>query len=189
MTRALGAVIAAILFTSACVPNAKQLLTPAIPGAADACSSIPTATSVQILLPPGSVPLHQNVWMITDPAVVRQFINFVDQRRDVGPYRAETPLDPKMRANLYDDTRRTVGIFGAGDGIFYLQCGPMRGIRYASAPELAESQRLIARPRATQCKSLRLVYLSEPKLPTARFGRASTLDSFKDDAGLWWGPF
>jgi hypothetical protein len=150
MQRVLYAAIAAILFTTACVPNAKQLLAPAIPGAAEACSSIPTATSAQILLPPGSVPLHQNVWLITEPAAVRQIVNFVSQRQDVRPYRAETPLDPKIRANLYDDARRTVGIFGAGDGIFYLQCGTMRGIRYASAPELVEFHRLIARPSVAQ---------------------------------------
>ena len=148
MQRLFSAAIAALLFTTACVPNAKQSLLPGLPQTSDACSSITTATSVQILLPPGSVPLHQNVWMITDPAAVRQLVTFVDQRRDVGPYRAETPLSPKIRANLYDDTRRTVGIFGTGEGIFYVQCGTMRGIRYASAPELTEFQRLIARPSA-----------------------------------------
>src|SRR5579864_2578008 len=109
MHRVLCAAIAAILFTTACVPNAKQSLLPTLPQTSDACSSISTATSVQILLPPGSVPLHQNVWLITDPAAVRQFVNFVNQRRDVRPYSAETPLTPKTRANLYDDAHHTVG--------------------------------------------------------------------------------
>jgi len=146
MQRLLCAAIAAILFTTACVPNAKQSLLPALPQTSDACSSITTATTVQILLPPGSVPLHQNVWLITDPAAVRQLVTFVNLHRDVSPYRAETPLSPKIKATLHNDAHRTVGIFGAGDGIFYLQCGTMRGIRSASAPELAELQGLIARP-------------------------------------------
>jgi hypothetical protein len=150
MRRVLLATIAATLLTTACVPNVKQLLNPSIPGAADACLSIPTTTSAQILLPPGTVPLHQNVWRITDPTAVRQLVNFVNQRRDVGPYRAETPLEPKIRVSLYDDFRRTVGIFGAGDGIFYLQCGTMRGICYASAPELVDFHGLIARPSTAE---------------------------------------
>src|SRR5579864_5951961 len=150
MQRVLCAAIAAILFTTACVPNANQSLLPALPQTSDACSSITTATSVQILLPPGSVPLHQNVWLITDPAAVRQLVNFVNQRRDVHTPSAETPLTPKIKATLHNDAHRTVGIFGTGDGIFYLQCGTTRGIRYASAPELAEFQGLIARPSSPQ---------------------------------------
>lgn len=144
------AAIAAVLFATACAPNAKQLLIPGIPGASDACPSIATATSVQILPPPGTVPLHQNAYFITDPATVRQIVEFVNQRRDVRPPSAETPLTPKVRATLYDDSRRMVGIFGAGDGIFYLQCGTMRGTRYASAAELAGFQALIARPSSAQ---------------------------------------
>lgn len=146
MQRVFFAAILAILFATACVPNTKQLTLSSSLDNSDACSSITTATSVQILLPPGTVPLRKNVWLITDASAVRQLVNFVDQRKSVGPYRAETPLTPNVRATLYDDARRTVGIFGAGDGIFYLQCGTVRGMRYASAPELAEFQQLIARP-------------------------------------------
>lgn len=150
MRRVFFVAILAILFATACVPNAKQSLLSASPDSYDPCSSITTAASVQILLPPGTVPLHKNAYLITDPSAVRQIVNFVNQRRIVGPYRAETPLTPKVRATLYDDARRTVGIFGAGDGIFYLQCGTIRGIRYASAPELADFQGLIAQPSGAQ---------------------------------------
>lgn len=115
----------------------------------EACPGITGATSVRILLPPGTVPLHQNAYLLSDPGAVRQLVNFVNLRRNVDPLSAETAPYPTVKATFYYGDRN-VGIFGSGGGFFYLQCGTTRGARQADAAGLEEFQRLIARPNASQ---------------------------------------
>lgn len=149
MQRKILALLAATIVTTACVPNAKQLLNPGQHDSADACSELTTATRVQILLPAGSVPLHQNAYVISDPAAVRQLVDFVNLRKSVSAPGFDTPVALPVRATFYADGRN-VGTFGYGPGLFSLQCGSVRGIRRASAAESSEFQVLIARPTTAQ---------------------------------------
>jgi len=119
MQRHLLALLAATLFPTGCVGKPEQSLSSLSPKTSDACSETTAAKSVQILLPPGSVPLRQNAY--------------------------STPPYPKINATFYNGSHN-LGIFGSGSGVFYFQCGTERGTRYASASERAEFQRLIARP-------------------------------------------
>ena len=148
MKRLLAALVA-ILVTTACVPNETKSLISASPEITDACSQLTTATSVHILLPAGTVPLHQNAWIISDPAAVAQIVNFAEMRKNVGPIPFDVDPYPTVTATFYSGGRN-VGIFGSGKGTFYLQCRTARGSRYASAQEMAEFQALIARPNPAQ---------------------------------------
>ena len=149
MQRLLLVALAAVLSTTTCAPDANHSIISASHESSDACSGIISTTSVQILLPPGSVPLRKNAYTITDPSAVQQLVGFVSPRRDVGPISFDTPPYPQVKATFYEGSRN-VGIFGSGSGVFYFQCGTARGTRYASATELAEFQRLIARPNTSQ---------------------------------------
>ena len=42
----------------------------------------------------------------------------------------------------------SVAVFGSGLGVFYFQCGTVKGTRYASAAELSEFEFLIVPPNA-----------------------------------------
>lgn len=144
-----ASIFLSILLTTACVPNAAPSLRSEPPESSDACSAITTATSVQILLPPGTAPVGKGAYRITDPDAVRRLIDFVNLRRSVSPPSADTPPYPKLKATFYCGSRN-VAIFGSGSGVLYLQCGTVRGTRYASAGELAEFQLLIASSNAAQ---------------------------------------
>jgi hypothetical protein len=149
MCRVFLASLASILLMTACVPSAAPSLRGEPPESADACSAIATATSVQVLLPPGTAPVGKGAYRLTDPDAVRRLVDFVNLRRNVSPPTADTPPGPKLKATFYSGTRR-VAIFGSGSGVFYLQCGTVRGTRYASAAETAEFEMLTARPNADQ---------------------------------------
>jgi hypothetical protein len=147
MYRAFLAAFGSMLFMTACVPSAAPSLRVEPSQSWDACSAITTATSVQVLLPPGTAPVGKGAYRLTDPETVRRLVDFVNLRKNVSPPSADTPPTPKLRATFYDGTR-TVGIFGSGPGVFYLQCGTVRGTRYASAAETTEFEMLSARPSA-----------------------------------------
>lgn len=145
----LASILFAMFVMTACVPSATPSLRVEPSASADACSAITSATSVEVLLPPGTAPMGKNAYRLTDPESVRRLVDFVNLRRDVSPPIADTPPGPKLRAIFYNGTRH-VAIFGPGQGIFHLQCGTVRGTRYASATEIAEFQMLIAPPNAPQ---------------------------------------
>jgi len=147
MSRVLLASLALIFLalTAACAPNATPSLPAETSEQSDACSAITTATSVQVLLPPGTTALRKNAYLITDPEAVRRLVDFVNLRKNVSPPIADTPPSPKLRATFYYGSTN-VAIFGTGAGVFYLQCGAVRGTRYASASELSEFELLIAPP-------------------------------------------
>jgi hypothetical protein len=140
-------VLLSILFTTACVPDTASERSE--PSESDACSALPSATSVQILLPPGITVQRKSSYLITDPQAVRRLIDFVTQRKTVTPPSVDTPPTPKLRAIFFNGARH-VAIFGTGSGVFYLQCGTVRGTRYASAAETAEFQMLITPPDSAQ---------------------------------------
>jgi hypothetical protein len=151
MCRVLHASLATILLvlTAACAPNTVPSLPAETSEQSDACSAIITATSVQVLLPPGTTAPRKNAYLITDPGAVRRLVDFVNLRKNVSLPSVETPPSPKLRATFYYGSRG-VAIFGSGTGVFYLQCGTVRGTRYASALELAEFEMLIAPPDSTR---------------------------------------
>ena len=142
-------VLLSILFMTACVPSAAPSLRVEPSESFDACSQITTATSVQILLPPGTAPVGKGAYRLTDPEAVRRLVDFVNLRRNVSAPGADTPPDPKLKATFYDGTHN-VAIFGSGAGVFYLQCGTVRGTRYASAAETTEFEILTAQPKPSQ---------------------------------------
>ena len=142
------ALIFVILMTS-CTSSAAPTLPGETSEQSDACSAITTATSVQVLLPPGTTALRKTAYLITDPEAVQRLVDFVKLRKNVSPPIADTPPSPKLRATFYYGSRN-VAIFGSGAGVFYLQCGTVRGTRYASAPELSEFESLIAPPDSTR---------------------------------------
>jgi hypothetical protein len=151
MSRLLLASLASILLvvSAACAPNAV----PSLPGEtseqSDACSAIATATSVQVLLPSSPTPVRKTAYLITDPRAVRRLVDFVNLRRNVSPPSADTPPSPKLRATFYYGSHN-LAIFGSGAGVFYLQCGTVRGTRHASATELNEFEFLIAPPESAR---------------------------------------
>lgn len=147
MYRAFLAAFGSMLLMTACVPSAAPSLRVEPSESSDACSAITTATSVQVLLPPGTAPVGKGAYRLTDPETVRRLVDFVNLRKNVSPPGADTPPTPKLRATFYDGTR-TVGIFGSGARVFYLQCGTVRGTRYASAAETTEFEMLSVRPSA-----------------------------------------
>jgi hypothetical protein len=149
MYRAFLAWLALIPLMTACVPSAAPSLRVEPSESADACSAITTATSVQVLLPPGTAPVGKGAYRLIDPETVRRLVDFVNLRKNVSPPSADTPPTPRLRATFYDGTRN-VGIFGSGAGVFYLQCGTVRGTRYASVAETTEFEMLSARPNAAQ---------------------------------------
>jgi hypothetical protein len=114
----------------------------------DLCSEITAATSAQVLLPPGSVALGKNAYRFTDPDAVRRLVDFVNPRRNVSPPSADQAPWPTVKVTFYNG-HHNIGIFGSGTGVFYFQCGTVRGVRSASPAELAEFQMLIAPPAAT----------------------------------------
>src|SRR5579864_8428239 len=132
MYRAFLATFGSMLFMTACVPSASPSLRLEPSESSDACSAITTATSVQILLPPGTAPVGKGAYRLTDPETVRRLVDFVNLRKNVSPPSADTPPTPKLRATFYSEGRN-VAIFGSGPGVFYLQCGTVRGTRHASA--------------------------------------------------------
>jgi len=149
MYRVFLASLASILLMTACVPNAAPSLRVEPSESSDACSEISTATSVQVLLPPGTAPVGKGAYRLTDPEAVRRLVDFVNLRKNVSAPSADTPPTPRLRATFYDGTRN-VGIFGSGAGVFYLQCGRVRGTRYASAAETTEFEMLSERPNSAQ---------------------------------------
>lgn len=149
MYRTILATLGSMLLMTACVPSAAPSLHLEPSDSSDACSAITTATSVQVLLPPGTAPVGKGAYRLTDPETVRRLVDFVNLRKTVSPPSADTPPTPKLRATFYDGARN-VGIFGSGAGAFYLQCGTVRGTRYASAAETTEFEMLSARPSPAQ---------------------------------------
>jgi hypothetical protein len=145
MCRVLLASVASVILMTGCAPNAAPSLPAETSETSDACSAITTATSVQVLLPPGTTAPRKNAYLITDPLAVRRLVDFVNLRKSVSPPIADTPPSPKLRATFYYGGTN-MAIFGTGAGVFYLQCGAERGSRYASASELSEFELLIARP-------------------------------------------
>jgi len=149
MYRVLLASLASIVLMTPYLPNAALSLRVEPSESADACSEITTATSVQILLPPGTAPVGKGAYRLTDPEAVRRLVDFVNLRRNVSPPSADTPPTPRLRATFYNGIRH-MAIFGSGAGVFYLQCGTVRGTRYASAAETTEFEMLTAPPNAAQ---------------------------------------
>src|SRR5271165_6310006 len=119
MCRVLLASLASIFLMAACAPNAAPSLPAEMSEQSDACSTITTATSVQILLPPSPTALRKTAYLITDPATVRRLGDFVRLRKNVSPPSADTPPSPKLRATFYYGSQN-VAIFGSGAGVFYL---------------------------------------------------------------------
>jgi hypothetical protein len=142
------AILLSILTTTACTPSDVKSMLTGQPEYSDLCSEITAATSVQVLLPPGSVALGKNAYRFTDPDAVRRLVDFVNPRRNVSPPSADQALWPTVKVTFYNGSHN-VGIFGSGTGVFYFQCGTVRGVRPASPAELAEFQMLIAPPTAT----------------------------------------
>src|SRR5208282_6568094 len=138
-----------IMFTTACDGGPQQSLSPQPSESSDPCAAITNPTRVQVLLPPGSVPLHKNAYLLTDHAAVEKLIAFINLRRDVSPRSADTPPSPTTKVMLYGGSH-SIAVFGSGAGVFYFQCGTVKGTRYASATELAEFEMLIAPPNADQ---------------------------------------
>jgi hypothetical protein len=147
----LAAILLSIMTMTACTPNEVKSLIPGQSESSDLCSEITATTSVQVLLPPGSVALGKNAYRFTDPDAVRRLVDFVNPRRNVSPPTADQAPYPSVKVTFYSGTRN-VGIFGSGTGVFYFQCGTVRGTRYASAAELAEFQMLTARPEAASAR-------------------------------------
>jgi hypothetical protein len=141
----LAAILLSIVLMTACAPNAVPPLSLEPSASSDACPAIASATSVQVLLPPGTTPLGKSAYLITDPERVRKLEAFVNLRRNVSPAIADTPPSPKLRATFYYGGTH-VAIFGSGPGVFYLQCGTVRGTRSASPGEIVEFEYLIAPP-------------------------------------------
>jgi hypothetical protein len=138
-------VLGAIGFTTACDGGPQQSLSAQPSESPDPCAAITSPTRVQVLLPPGSVPLHKNAYLLTDPAAVNKLIAFINLRRDVSPRSADTPPSPTAKVMLYGGSH-SIAVFGSGPGVFYFQCGTIKGTRYASATELADFEMLIASP-------------------------------------------
>lgn len=149
MHRILPFALATIMFMTACDSSQQQSLSAQPSESPDPCAAITSPTRVQVLLPPGSVPLHKNAYLLTDPAAVKKLIAFINLRRDVSPRTADTPPSPTIKVMLYGGGH-SIAVFGEGPGVFYFQCGTVKGTRYASAVELAEFEMLIAPPSADQ---------------------------------------
>lgn len=144
----LAVLLSSFFFMTACGPDAAPSLALGPQEQSDLCSEITTATSVQILLPPGTAPFGKGAYRITDPKAVQRLVDFVNPRRSVSPPTADTPPWPDLKATFYRGYHN-VGIFGTGRGVFYFQCGTVRGTRYASAAETSEFEMLIAPPATT----------------------------------------
>src|ERR1700690_4449136 len=98
MHRFFLALLASTLLMTACVPSTTQsLLSPEASEASDACSAIASATSVQVLLPPGSAAPGKGAYRLTDPEAVRRLVNFVNLRRSVSAPSADTSPTPKLK--------------------------------------------------------------------------------------------
>jgi len=140
---------ATIILTTACDGGPQQSLSPLASDSPDPCAAITSPKRVQVLLPPGSVPLHHSAYLLTDPAAVQRLIAFINLRRDVSPRSADTPPSPTTKVMLYGGSH-SIAVFGSGPGVFYFQCGTVKGTRFASAVELAEFEMLIAPPNDAQ---------------------------------------
>jgi|SRR5579863_989486 hypothetical protein len=155
MDRASRPALAAILLTvvvsvsTACAPSATQILSLDQSEAPAACPAITTATSVMIILPPGSAPYGKGAYRLKDREAIGRLSTFVNLHRNVEPPSADTPPYPSLKATFYEGYH-TVAIFGSNPGFFYLQCSKdsktVRGARPASAGEQAEFEMLITRP-------------------------------------------
>jgi len=142
-------VLGGIGFTTSCDSGPPQSLSAQPSEPADPCAAITSPTRVQVLLPPGSVPLHKNAYLLTDPAAVKKLIAFINLRRDVSPRSADTPTSPTIKVMLYGGSH-SIAVFGESPGVFYFQCEDVKGTRYASATESAEFEMLITPPNAGQ---------------------------------------
>jgi len=109
----------------------------------ETCPALVNPSKIQVLLPPGA-PFGKTAYLISEPASVQPLISFVSLRQDVSPPSADTPPTPHIRVMIWGE--RSTAVFGSGAGVFYFQCGNVKGTRYASAGELAEFEALIANP-------------------------------------------
>lgn len=110
--------------------------------------ALSAATSAQVLLPPGSVAPRKNAYRLTDRDALHRLTAFIRLRSDVEPPNADTRPWPDTKVTFTGG--HSIAVFGSGQGNFYFQCGIVKGVRYASAGELAEFEALIAPPAPAQ---------------------------------------
>src|SRR5271163_3046455 len=113
MHRILPFALATIILTMACDGGPQQSLTAQPSESSDPCEAITNPTRVQVLLPPGSVPLHKNAYLLTDHAAVEKLIAFINQRRNVSAPTIETMPYPSKKVTLYGGSH-SIAVFGSG---------------------------------------------------------------------------
>jgi len=148
MRLAFLALLALAVLTTACdqIPSSAQ---PAdVPLPADSCPALTVATSAQVFLPPGTAAPRKGAYRLTDPETLHRLAAFIRVRSVVGPPSYDTPVSPRTRVMFTGG--HSIAVFGSNPGLFYFQCGSVKGVRSASEGEQDEFQALIEAPSSSQ---------------------------------------
>jgi hypothetical protein len=81
-------------------------------------------------------------YAIMDQVRVRDLIVFANERREVSRPSLSTMPAPEVTAVFYNGND-SVGAIGAGSNFFFVSCSNWKGVREATAAEIAEFKRLI----------------------------------------------
>jgi hypothetical protein len=105
---------------------------------------VPISGATRAVVQSSSQRSPRSDYVIIDPVRVRDLIAFANARREVSRPSLSTMPAPEITAVFYNGTD-SVGAIGAGSNFFFVSCQNWKGVREATAAEIAEFRRLIGR--------------------------------------------